>query len=59
MLNLSFFKDYLQLHSDLIVSGIIQLIKNCPIELASIRRELLAISRHLFVSDLKTSKWEI
>ena len=43
-------------HGDLIVSGIMQLIKNCPFELANIRKELLAISRHLYASDLKTCK---
>jgi len=49
-------QDILQSNADLIVNGIIQLIKNCPSELASMRKELLAVSRHLIISDLKTSK---
>lgn len=49
-------KDIVQSHADLIVNGIIQLIKNCPPELASVRKELLGVSRHIFISDLRISK---
>ena len=38
-------------NSDLVVNGIIQLLKNCPPELVSVRKDLLAISRHI-IGDL-------
>jgi hypothetical protein len=34
-------------NSDQVVNGIIQLLKNCPPELVSVRKDLLAISRHI------------
>ena len=42
-------------NSDLVVTGILQLLKNCPPELVSVRKDLLAISRHI-ISDLRLSK---
>jgi len=56
---LAFFKshkDCLVNNSDLVVTGIMQLLKNCPPEVVSVRKELLAISRHI-ISDLRTSKF--
>ena len=41
-------------NSDLIVTGILQLLKNCPPELVSVRKDLLAISRHI-ISDFRLS----
>jgi hypothetical protein len=39
----------------MLVEGIIQLYHNCPAELVSVRKDLLAISRHI-ISDLRQSK---
>lgn len=47
-------KDLIANHSDLLVDGILQLLKNCPAELVSVRKELLAISRHI-IGDLRQS----
>lgn len=48
-------KDILNANADLLVEGILQLFQNCPAELVSIRKDLLAISRHI-ISDLRSSK---
>ncbi len=45
-------------NSDLVVTGILQLLKNCPPELVSVRKDLLAISRHI-ISDLRLSKLKL
>ena len=45
-------------NADNLVEGIIQLFQNCPSELVNIRKELLAISRHI-ISDLRQSKIRI
>ena len=49
-------KDYLNNNADLIVTGILQLLKNCPPELVNVRKDLLAISRHL-IGDLRMSNY--
>lgn len=48
-------KDLIATHSDLLVEGILQLLRNCPAELVSVRKELLTISRHI-IGDLRQSK---
>lgn len=48
-------KELIANNSDLLVDGILQLLKNCPPELVSIRKELLGISRHI-ISDYRQSK---
>lgn len=48
------YKDVINNNSDLLVDGILQLLRNCPAELVSIRKELLAISRHI-IGDLRQS----
>lgn len=49
-------QDYLKNNSDLFVEGILQLLRNCPPELVSIRKDLLSISRHI-ISDQKQSNY--
>lgn len=41
-------------NADLVVKSILQLLKNCPPEVVSVRKDLLAISRHVF-NDLRMS----
>ncbi|RNA26929.1 transformation transcription domain-associated [Brachionus plicatilis] len=40
-------QDYLKNNADLFVKGILDLFKTCPAELVSVRKDLLAISRHI------------
>ncbi|CAF0709284.1 unnamed protein product [Brachionus calyciflorus] len=40
-------QDYLKNNVDLFVNGILELFKICPAELVSVRKDLLAISRHI------------
>lgn len=52
---LNLIKDYLVKYSDFIVTGIMQLLKNCPPEVVNVRKDLLAISRHI-IADLRPSE---
>lgn len=47
-------QDYLKNNADAFVEGILQLFRNCPPELVTIRKDLLAISRHV-ITDQKQS----
>ena len=51
-----FFKDFLINNADLVATSIMHLLKNCPPEVVSVRKDLLAISRHI-ITDLRTSNF--
>ena len=40
-------KENIAANADLIVKGMLQLLSNCPPELVSVRKDLLAVSRHI------------
>ena len=40
------------------VQGMLALLKNCPQEVAHLRRELLIAARHVLATDLRTSTYQ-
>lgn len=48
-------QEYLKNNADIFVKGILDLFRTCPSELVTVRKDLLAISRHI-ISENKTSK---
>ena len=40
------------------VQGMLALLKNCPQEVAHLRRELLIAARHVLATDLRTSAFQ-
>ena len=51
-------QDVVNQYSPNMVQGMLALLKNCPQEVAHLRRELLIAARHVLATDLRTYKTE-
>lgn len=49
------YQDVVQMHSKLMVQGMLGLLMLCPMEVAHLRRELLIAARHILATDLRNS----
>ncbi|CAG7721830.1 unnamed protein product [Allacma fusca] len=47
------YQDLVVQHSDLLVQGLINLLNLCPMEVASLRRELFIAARHIMATELR------
>lgn len=47
------YEEHVQVHSELMVKGMLGLLKLCPMEVAHLRRELLIAARHILATDLR------
>ncbi|KAG9509570.1 Transformation/transcription domain-associated protein, partial [Fragariocoptes setiger] len=47
------YQEVISLHSAQLVRGMLMLFRDCPNEVSSLRRELLAAARHVFATNLK------
>jgi len=52
------YQDLVVQHSNLLVTGLIQLLVLCPMEVAYLRRELFIATRHIMATDLRFSKFK-
>lgn len=50
------YQDLVVQHSNLLVTGMISLLASCPMEVASLRRELFIATRHIMATDLRFSE---
>lgn len=50
------YQDVVQLHSQMLVQGMLGLLTLCPMEVAHLRRELLIAARHILATELRNSE---
>lgn len=50
------FPENVQTHASTMVKGMINLLENCPKEVASLRKELLVASRHILQTEFRNRK---
>ena len=53
------YQDVVVQHSNLLVHGLINLLKQCPMEVASLRRELFIAARHIMATELRYSMFYV
>ena len=51
-----FLQDQVNQYAHNVVQGMLALLKNCPQEVAHLRRELLIAARHILATDLRNSE---
>lgn len=53
------YQDVIMQHANQMVKGVLSLLTMCPMEVSSLRKELMVAARHILATDLRISKCKL